>query len=258
MTAFPTKAKPANAILLGAVLAGLWIGGSLVYGQKNPELEEMRALLSFTQQKLADAEGQRKELMKSLAESVRVSEEQTFAARDVQEKLEAFGVDLFNSSQDSLEQRLLKAVRDLDILRQENERQRKALHGLSEAFLKYLAATPEAKENLRGEAEESIARAGKALNALVDSDPLVRRLEKSQVVSFDSKIGLVVVDAGRKSGVLVGTPIIIERDEQPIYTAIIVDVRDSISGALLQESIGDSGTVKPGDRVKPLATEKNL
>ncbi len=240
------------------VISGLCLGGGLVCGQQSPELDEVRALLNFTQQKLADAESQRKELMKSLAESVRVSEEQTFAARDVQEKMEAFGVDLFNSSKDSLEQRLLKAVRDLDILRQENERQRKALHGLSEAFLKYLAATPEAKENVRGEAEESIARAGKALNALVDNDPLVKRLEKSHVVSFDSKIGLVVIDAGRKSGVLVGTPIIIEHEEEPIYTAIIVDVRDNISGALLQESVGDSSTVKPGDRVRPLATEKNL
>lgn len=258
MRVFQTTCNSAKSALFGVVIAGLWLGGSFVCGQQSPELEEVRALLNFTQLKLADAESQRKELMKSLAESVRVSEEQTFAARDVQEKMEAFGVDLFNSSKDSLEQRLLKAVRDLDILRQENERQRKAVHALSEAFLKYLAATPDAKENLRGEAEESIARAGKSLNELVDNDTLVKRLEKSNVVSFDSKIGLVVIDAGRRSGVLVGTPIIIEHEEEPIYTAIIVDVRDNISGALLQESVGDSSTVKQGDRVRPLATEKNL
>lgn len=219
----------------------------------------MRVALQVTRQRLAEAETQRKELMKSLAEAVRVSEQQTFAAQEIQEKMEAFGVDLFKSSRDSLEQRLLKAVRDLDIMTQESERQRKALHELSEAFLKYLAATPEAKENIRGEAEEAIAKAGKSLDSLVDEDAhYAKRLERSQVVSFDSSIGLVVIDAGRKSGAIVGTPIYIERNEEPTYTALIVDVRDSISGALLQDKVGSVAGVKVGDRVRPLATETDL
>ncbi|MDF1751756.1 MAG: hypothetical protein P1U89_03165 [Verrucomicrobiales bacterium] len=246
-----------SATLLGVVIAGVCFLEN-VQGQVNPEVAEMRAALKFTQQKLAQSEAQRKELMKSLAESVRVSEEQTFAAQEIQEKMEAFGVDLFSSSKDSLEQRLLKAVRDLDIMRQENERQRKAVHELSEAFLKYLAATPDAKENIRGEAQESIAEAGKTLNELVDpSQEYVKRLEKSEVVSVDSN-WLVVLDAGRKSGVLVGTPIVIERDEKPLYTALIVDVRDTISGAVLQDKIGDAGAVKVGDQIRPWATETDL
>ena len=258
MRQFPNAFLPLSTTLLGVVVAGVWFSGS-VHGQQNPELAEMRAALNFTQQKLARSEAQRKELMKSLAESVRVSEEQTFAAREIQEKMEAFGVDLLSSNKDSLEQRLLKAVRDLDILRQENERQRKALHELSEAFLKYIAATPGAKENVKGEAQEAIAKAGKSLNELVDSDQsYVKRLEKSQVVSVDSSIGLVVIDAGRKSGVIVGTPIVITRDEQPVYTALIVDVRESISGALLQEKVGNSSAVKAGDRIRPRATETDL
>jgi hypothetical protein len=241
------------------VIVGFLASVNFARGQQNPEVAEMRVALQFTQQKLAESEAQRKELMKSLAESVRVSEEQTFAAREVQEKMEAFGVDLFSSNKDSLEQRLLKAVRDLDIMRQENERQRKAIHELSEAFLKYIAATPEAKENVKGEAQESIAKAGKSLNELIDGDQIyAKRLEKSRVVSFDSAIGLVVIDAGRKSGVIVGTPIVVVRDEQPIYTALIVDVRDSISGALLQDKVGNTGAVQAGDRIRPLATETDF
>lgn len=226
--------------------------------QMSPGEAEARMMLKMTQQKLAKSEAERKELMKSLAESVRVSEEQTFAAQEIQEKMEAFGVDLFSSSKDSLEQRLLKAVRDLDIMRQENERARKAVHQLSEASLNYLAASPKVSEEARKKFQEAISKAGKSLDALVDpNNAYVKRLEKSEVVSVDSN-WLVVIDAGRKSGVIVGTPIIIERDEVPLYTALIVDVRDSISGAVLQDKIGDAGAVKVGDRIRPWATETDL
>ena len=244
-----------SALLVGSVLCC----SSALAQQQTPAEAELRAVLKITQQKLAYAEARNKELSKSLAEAVRVSEEQAFAARDVREKLEALGVDLLNSSEDSLQQRLLKAVRDLDIMRQESERQRQAVHQLSEAFLKYIASTPEAPEAARGAANDAIAKAGRALDALVNSDQIeVKKLEKSQVIRFDSKIGLIVVDAGRKSGVRVGTPITIGRNDQPIYTALIVDVRDSICGALLQEKIGEASGVKPGDQVRPLATETSL
>ena len=116
---------------------------------------------------------------------------------------------------------------------------RKAIHDLSEAFLKYLAATPEAESRARQEAEAALAKAGKTLEELVDADQItVRKLEESRVVSMDSSIGLIVLDSGRQGGVRVGTPVTIERNEVPIYTALIVEVRDSISGALLQEKIG--------------------
>ena len=233
----------------------LIVSCSLANAQQSPEARELRAALSITEQRLAQSEAQRKEVINSLAEAVRISEEQTFAAREIQEKLEAYGVDLFSNSKDSLEQRLLKAVRDLHILRQENERRRKAINDLSEAFLKYLAATPDAKESDRGEAKEAVSKAGKSLQDLVDpAQTQVKPLERSQVVSVDPELALVVLDAGRKSGVRVGTPIVIHRDDKPIYTALIVEVRESICGALLQEKAGQIDKVLVGDKVRPVPT----
>ena len=57
---------------------------------QNPEVLELRAALGITRQKLAHTEAQRLAAAKALAESVRISEEQTFAARAIQEKMEAF------------------------------------------------------------------------------------------------------------------------------------------------------------------------
>ena len=66
-----------------------------------------------------EAESKRRALVESLAEAVRVSEEQMTASRETELKLQALGVDVITREADTLEQRLLKAVRDLDISQQE-------------------------------------------------------------------------------------------------------------------------------------------
>lgn len=224
----------------------------------SPEVIELREGLKVSQQQVAALQQQNEALKQSVAEATRVSEEQLLKATQLQEKLEALGVDLLAPGRDNLEQRLLKAVRDLDIMRQESERQRKAVHQLSEAFLKYLAATEKAPQKDREEASRAITAAGDSLRDLSPREDLALPLERSQVVSFDDKLGLVVVNAGRKSGVRVGTPIMVDRADRPIYTALIVDVREAISGALLQEDLAKAGPVKVGDQVRPLATQKQF
>ena len=77
-------------------------------------------------------------------------------------------------------------------------------------------------------------------------------------MSIDSAVGLVVFDAGRRSGVRVGTPITVLRADKPIYSAMIVDVRDSISGAVLQDRMADGGEVEVGDGIRLLPEQKTL
>ncbi len=207
----------------------------------------------------ADAlEAQRKMLVKSLSEAVRVSEEQVVASREAQLKLQAFGVDLFTRDENSLEQRLLKAVRDLDISQQENERQGKALHQLSESFLSYLGQSPEVDKAIRDKAGKAIAKAGGAIAPLVAADGSPGAVEGSRVVSQDPEIGLIVFDAGRQEGLRVGTPLTVLRGERPIFTAMVVDVRETISGAVLQDKIADVEEVAVGDGIKLLPNQTNF
>jgi hypothetical protein len=229
------------------------------------EVRELKAALevagkqaAMLQAKVAQAEIQRKALVESLSEAVRVSEEQVAASREVQLKLQAFGIDLFTQDENSLEQRLLKAVRDLDISQQEVERRSRQIHSLSEAFLKYVQATPEAKEGDRVAARAAIEVAGKAIEDLGAAEEAGRDLADSRIVSIDREIGLVVVDAGRGAGLRVGTPVAILRGQRPIYSAMIVDVRDSISGAVLQDRIGDVDDVAVGDGIQLLPNQANF
>lgn len=230
------------------------------------EVRELKAALKLAQAQVASlqdaqvrSELQRKELVKSLSEAVRVSEEHVAAARELQLKLQAFGIDLFTQDEASLEQRLLKAVRDLDITQQELDRRTTQLTALSEAFLKYLQATSDAPADERVAAQEAIDEAGKALADLADAEQGEGRdLSKTQIVSIDSEIGLIVLDAGREAGLRVGTPITILRGQRPIYSAMIVDVRDSITGAVLQDRLADVQDVAVGDGIRLLPNQPTL
>ena len=73
------------------------------------------------------------------------------------------------------------------------------------------------------------------------------------MVSRDSEIALVVIDIGKNSGVRVGMPLDILRVNRPIGSALVVDVRDSVCGALVHDLISGDDDAKVGDRVRPRA-----
>jgi hypothetical protein len=257
---------------LAVAVTALLVGGGMAAQDggtgESVEVRELKAALLLSREQFAaeqrrggEIEAQRKVLIESLSEAVRVSEEQMASSRETQLKLQAFGVDLFTKGDNSLEQRLLKAVRDLDIAQQEIERQSAAISQLSESFMKLVKSAPQLSEAQRAEAEAAIASAGKARpSRAVNSDGAADTddLSKAKVVSIDSGVGLVVFDAGRRSGVRVGTPVTVLRGDRPIYSAMIVDVRDSISGAVLQDRMADGGEVEVGDGIRLLPEQKTL
>lgn len=228
------------------------------------EVRELRIALKAAQEdadqlrrNLGESEEQRKTLVISLSEAVRAAEEQVVATQATELKLQALGVDLVTREDNALEQRLLKAVRDLDIAQQELDRKNGALRSLSEAYLKTLNTSEKIAPAVRSEAERALAVASSALQAKVEGDHGVVNVDSARVVSLDAEIGLLVLDAGRRTGVRVGTPIQVLRGDRTIYTALIVDVRDAISGAVLQDRLA-SDEVQVGDRVRLLPDKQQL
>lgn len=225
------------------------------------ELAAARQVIAERDALLASYESQRKLLVGSVAEAVRVSEEQMAASRETELTFQALGVDLLSREQGAMEQRLIKAVRDLDIAQQQLEGAKQALLDLSEAFLTYRAATESsASPEVRQVAEQSLLLSDQALRRLhgQSSDESVAVTGDSQVITVDPSIGLVVFGSGRLDGLRVGTPVTISRQDRPIYTAMVVDVRDSIAGALLQEKVADVEEVIAGDGVKLHPNQTNL
>ena len=251
---------------LAVAVAGACVIGSLgaqEAKEETVEVRELRAALKVAREQaeagrrqVEETESQRKALVDSLAEAVRVSEEQTAASRETELRLQALGVDLISRDGNSLEQRLLKAVRDLDIAQQEIERQSDALRRLSESCLQVLSSSPSIDAKVRAKAEAALAGANAALVPLGQPEDDAAGFDGARVVSVDRSIGLVVFDVGQPAGLRVGTPVAVLRGERPLYSALVVDVRDTIAGAVLQERLGDSGDVEVGDGIR-LLPEKN-
>ncbi len=251
------------AAIVAVALGCVCFDSAVLAQQGSIEVRELQAALAVAQKHAAEAnasvrksELQRKELVKSLAEAVRISEEQMAASHDVQLKLQAFGVDLFTMEENSLERRLLKAVRDLDIAHQEKEMQAKVLQALSDSFAKYLEQGKDMPEEEQAKGREAIRNAHSAIALANDtgknSGNGKSELDNSKVVSIDSEIGLLVLNMGRSKGVKVGTPVAVLQGERPVFTAMVVDVRDSICGAVLQDRIAENSEVKVGDSIRLL------
>ncbi len=249
-----------------AVLSGVGNSQEKASGSATDSLEvrELRAALELSQaearrekQRADEAEARRRAAAESLAEAVRVSEEQLASAHESELKLQALGMAGISGEANSLDQRLLKAVRDLDISGQDLEAHREALRNLSETFLKVLQEQKDLPKGLRTEADRALAKAGEVMaKTNTGAQPGATDLTDSRVVSIDGGIGLVVFDAGRRTGLRVGTPVAILRGEAPLFSALVVDVRDSISGAVLQDRMAANGEVEVGDRVR-LLPEQN-
>jgi|GEM_PF-411545 len=262
-----------GSVGLLVVAALLIVGGagtaqSQSEGGVSPEAARLKAELAAARQTIAERdalvasyESQRKLLVGSVAEAVRVSEEQMAASRETELTFQALGVDILSREQGALEQRLIKAVRDLDIAQQQLEGAEQALLSLSESFLTYrTATTASASPEVQQAAEQSLRLSDQALRRMQgngEDEPAVAAGD-SQVITVDPSIGLVVFGSGRLDGLRVGTPVTISRQERPIFTAMVVDVRDSIAGALLQEKVADVEEVLVGDGVKLHPNQPNL
>lgn len=250
----------AGALVL--VVLGMLMGSGIAQQSVAPaiEVQEMKTALSVAgkkiaaaEEKVADLEKTNSLLQESLAESNRVGDEMRSQYEELLLRMASFGVDLVKPDEKSLEQRLLQAVRDRELAGQQKQVLAQELAALSEAVMGYLQTTVSSDPQAQAVLENRIASASGALGQLNrPASGSAKALIDGQVVSVDPEIGLVVLNVGRGSGVRIGLPVELMRDNRAIGTALVVDVRDSISGALLQETRSVDG-VKVGDRLQPHA-----
>lgn len=68
-----------------------------------------------------------------------------------------------------------------------------------------------------------------------------------QVLDVNPELGLAVVDQGSRHGVRYGLPLTVLRGRRKVAKVRVVDVREALSGAVIEEMAGEDGP-KPGDR----------
>lgn len=194
----------------------------------------------------------------ALAESNKEADEFRELYRDLQLRIEELGLETIRSDK-ALQERLIKAVRERQMFKDRNDEAYNQLMKLSEVVMDYVktatAGDPAARLAVEAElraTDELLGFGGVRKAPLLNVD-----INDGQVVSFKNDLRLAVVNIGRRSGARVGMPVEIFRKDRAIGTALIVDVRDSISGAIVQETFREGDRVQVRDRVKPRTTAKN-
>jgi hypothetical protein len=188
-------------------------------------------------------------LTDSLAESNVQAEVFRRKYSDLQLRMEALGLESADKDRAKLEQRLLSAVSDLQLLQKEREQYRDQSLRLSEAILHLLKTSAGGDAQARMDVETQL-RSLNALVAAADNVPAEPTLMDGNVISVKEEWSLVVGNVGEKQGVKMGMPMRVMRGDKQIATLRVVDVRQRICGAVIQEMGSEKEKIKVGDRLQ--------
>ena len=206
--------------------------------------EELRRQLSVEQESL-------KALTSSLAESNAEAELFRRKYSDLELRMEALGLASANKDRAKLEQRLLAAVSDLQLAQKERDEYRDQMLRLNEAMLRYLKTSQGGDAQARMEVETQL----RSMNNLVTRsasapDSAEPSLLDGSVISVKDEWSFVVGNLGEKQGVKIGMPMRVMRNDRKIARLRVVDVRQKICGAVIQEIDSEKEKIRIGDRLQ--------
>ena len=208
------------------------------------ENEQLQKQLSIAQESL-------KALTSSLAESNANAEELRRKYSDLELRMEALGLASANKDRAKLEQRLLAAVSDLQLAQKKRDDYRDQMLRLNEAVLCYLKTAQAGDAKARMDLEAQL----RSINTLITKstgapDQPEPGLMDGSVISVKEEWSFVVGNLGGKQGVKIGMPMRVMRDDRRIATLRIVDVRQKICGAVIQEMDSNKEKIRVGDRLQ--------
>src|SRR6266849_323145 len=249
---------------LFAVLVGCVVAASVAQAQGNSSLTESKVENAETkvtaEALLAQNEDLRKQLsiqqesLKTLTASLAESnaEAELFRRKysDLELRMEALGLASPNKDRAKLEQRLLAAVSDLRLTQKERDEFRDQLLGLNEALLRYLQTSQGGDAQARMDVEMQLRKTSELVGGSTSAaaqEPQPSLMDGS-VLSVKDEWSFVVANIGEQHGVKIGMPLRVMRGDQKIATLRVVDVRQRICGAVIEDSGKEK--IKVGDRLQ--------
>jgi hypothetical protein len=203
--------------------------------------EELRRQLSLSKQTVQT-------LTSSLAESNAEAELFRRKFADLELRMEALGLASASKDRAKLEQRLLTAVSDLQLAQKERDHYRDQMMQLSEAMLRYLKTAEGGDAQARMDVEAQL----RSMNALVEKSGKAQLMTGSlldgSVIGLKEEWSFVVGNFGAREGLKIGMPLRVKRGDEVMARLRVVDVRERICGAIIQESGKEK--IKVGDRLE--------
>jgi hypothetical protein len=206
--------------------------------------EQLRRRLAIDQESL-------KVLTSSLAQSNEEAELFRRKYSDLELRMEALGLAAANKDRAKLEQRLLAAVSDLQFAQKERDAYRDQMLRLNEAILRYLKTSQGADAQARMDVETQLRSTNDLVARSNDGpDSPEPGLMDGSVISVKEEWSFVVGNLGEKQGVKIGMPMRVMRNDRKVASLRVVDVRQKICGAVIQEMDSDKEKIRVGDRLQ--------
>jgi len=194
--------------------------------------------------------------IKTLTDSLAVSNSEAEVFRRecgaLKLRMEALGLDA-GGDKSKLEQRLLKAVSDMRVLQEEKTKLKDQVLSLTEAIISFVKTAVTTDANARMAVEQEVRAANELLGVkmrAVEAPAPAGSLMDGMVISVKEEFALVVANVGAAQGVRIGMPFQVWRGEDRIGLVRVVDVREKISGAVIQDLTSNKEKIKVGDRLR--------
>ena len=186
-------------------------------------------------------------LKESLVAAQKRADESSEKLAEINLRLEAMGSGLLDGGDD----RLVKAVSDLDVMTRKLKGIEEASLALSDSTKKYLSTAIAADPEARVDVETRI----RALDIVIGLREAPRKdrqrgnLQAAQVISVDSQSGIVVANVGQKESAVVGMAFEVYRNDSKVGDALIAQTRADVSALLVIDLTNDENPVRKGDRI---------
>jgi hypothetical protein len=244
------RRKSAIYLLQSAIFVVSLCSAGELAAQGDSSLTESKIENEALRKELSLAHESVRTLTDSLAESNLQAEVFRRKYADLEMRMEALGLESADKDRAKLEQRLLSAVSDLQLLQKERGQYRDQALRLSEAILHLLKTSTGGDAQARMDVEAQL-RSLNDLIAKADNPPAeTATLMDGNVISVKDEWSLVVGNIGERQGVKMGMPLRVMRDDKVIATLRVVDVRERICGAVIQKMDSEKEKIKVGDRLQ--------
>src|SRR5437763_6356777 len=213
--------------------------------------EDLRRQLSIQQESL-------KTVTASLGEANAEAEVFRRKFADLESRMAALGLASASKDRAKLEQRLLAAVSDLRLAQKERDELRDQLLGLNEALLRYLKTSQGGDAQARADVEAQLRKTNEQVARSTSGAAKASQasLMEASVLSVKDEWSFVVANIGEQQGVKAGMPLRVMRGDNKIATLRVVDVRQRICGAVIEDSGKEK--IKVGDRLQVDASKVSL
>ena len=170
--------------------------------------------------------------------------------QDLKLRDEALGVEALTDDQRALQDKLVRAVKELYQSEMKRREAVELLQKLLDSTKALLQTAPDFSPKIRADYEVTSRSAMEYLAGhSVASIPVGDSLAEARIADVNPDINAVVLNVGKNQGVKEGMPFLIYRDADLLATVRVVLARDLVSAALI-ETIKPAATLKIGDRAE--------